>query len=550
MAHRVLLVVVLAVVLAVPVVTAQQPSPLREEVTVSIVEVPVFVSKNGVAVKGLTKDDFELRVNGKVHPIEAFDVLEFNRQTEAQIEPDRGASPLERPLTQRRLMVLLFDVSNSSQAAVWRSRAQVEKFISEASPHDVFAVAVYSKARGVRYLSPFTTDRVAVMRAVHTLTPSASGDTLGIATLENERTEWTPGTGWLSDISSYDATYNTPERDLERRATAVSGETEQITGPAVKWEKLYPSQLDVIKAGESMMGELDDRHFISALAQMADNLVPLEGVKQVILFSEGPSPVFKRDIMHYARELHGRFRKAGVVLHAVDLGGMRAPWRDTDGSSSTADELYTLALDTGGTVVANAAVNKALQVLYDMQSTMYVVAFRPPQSKKARNDIQVRVKNKGAFTDVHYRRGYSAVTADDRARSGLFLADVLLNDIPQNDISVDVAVKPGALSTVSMQVPGTELLAYDSDGPLLTLDVFLYVFDENRKVAGWSFNRLRLDVEKGRKVLEGGPYVIQERFRLEPGKYAAKALWRISGEDRRGFDRADFEVQMVAANAK
>ena len=517
--------------------SAQQ---LREEMTVNVVEVPVFVSKNGVAVKGLTKDDFELRVNGKVHPIDSFDVLEFNRQSDEQAKSTTVLTP-SRPLTQRRLMVLLFDLAHTGHNNVWRSREAVAKFVSQANENDVFSVAVYSKSLGIHYLIPFTSDRFAVMRAVQTLEPSAAGDSLGIATLasERDRTEFTPsGGGFIADAAAYAYSVDDPDRDLERRATAVEGT--DLSGK--RTVKFFESQLSVEKEGETKRRQMDDRHFNFALAEMADNLAPLAGVKQVVVLTEGPSPVFERDMQHDALLVHDKFRKAGVVLHAVDVGSMRAPWRDNDGDGGAAEELYTLALDTGGSVLASTGVDRSMAKLYDMQNVMYVLAFRPPATGRAKNDISVKVRRAGMLADVHYRRGYSVVSAEERSQSGLFLADVLLNDIPQNDMTVDVVVEAGPQTTVRMTVPGTELLAYGADGPLVTLDVFLYVFDEKRTVAGWTFKRLRLDLDRGRQTLEAGPYILQERFNLGPGKYAAKALWRISGEDRRGFDRTDFVV--------
>src|SRR5258706_6889098 len=52
-------------------------SQFKESIEVALVSVPVYVSVHNEPVRGLTRDDFELLVNGKPQEIEYFDVTEF-----------------------------------------------------------------------------------------------------------------------------------------------------------------------------------------------------------------------------------------------------------------------------------------------------------------------------------------------------------------------------------------------------------------------------------------------------------------------------------------
>src|SRR6266542_3846348 len=75
----------------------------REVQNVEVVQVPVYVSTTDGVVTGLTRDNFELRVNGKTQPFEYFDVIDFGKV-------GREAPVVHADLRQRRLYVLLFDL--------------------------------------------------------------------------------------------------------------------------------------------------------------------------------------------------------------------------------------------------------------------------------------------------------------------------------------------------------------------------------------------------------------------------------------------------------
>ena len=56
---------------------ARSGAQTRESITVEVVDVPVYVFSHGKPVRNLTKDDFELFVNGKRQTIDYFDPIEF-----------------------------------------------------------------------------------------------------------------------------------------------------------------------------------------------------------------------------------------------------------------------------------------------------------------------------------------------------------------------------------------------------------------------------------------------------------------------------------------
>jgi hypothetical protein len=372
-----------------------------------------------------------------------------------------------------------------------------------------------------------------VQRAIATLRPSIAGDAFNLATLTSERT------GLRSSMEAgIGATQASGEwgGGVEPLIMIRSRSSEMAAALIAKYDDMERQGLRVV-----------EEKGIEQLAALADRLAPLQGIKHVVLLREAQLPADGEPLSVISR-MHDRFRAAGVILDAIDLGGLRAPMDSPAKMVGTpyqdvAGSLYTLALDTGGTVIANRTdVNLALRALRQLQGITYVVGFTPPAGQKVNNSVRITVRDQRLFTSVQYRRTYSSAPRD-AAGEGLFLADVISNDIPQGGMNVDVDVQPGKEGVlVSASVPGVEILSHATDGKTL-LDVFLYVFDEKSVVAGWSHARLLVDTEKGREFLSSNPYSIRKGFALEPGRYAAKALVRVVGRDVTGFQREDFVTE-------
>src|SRR5439155_2350138 len=124
----------------------------REVQNVEVVQVPVYVSTASGVVTGLTRDNFELFVNGKPRQFDYFDVIDF-----AKIAPlATPAAPVDP--RQRRLYVLLFDLYYETPNNVHRAQRAAQELVAHAGAADVFAVATYSSNRGVDVIVPFSRD--------------------------------------------------------------------------------------------------------------------------------------------------------------------------------------------------------------------------------------------------------------------------------------------------------------------------------------------------------------------------------------------------------
>lgn len=499
---------------------------LEEQITVNVIEVPVYVTRGGNPVRGLTADDFELSVNGTRHPIKYFDVIET-----APADVRAGQLADAQRLDRRRLVLLLFDTKTTSHRGIERAKEAALTFVQEASAGETFAVARLTRS-GTQWIVPFTSDRFAVRRAIATLAPSRAGDTFHLATLPSERAGFTSGAP-VSESSS---------ATISEMATTFPTAASMFAAAAEDKEREILEQ-----------HRLDEQGRVTVqLATLADRLAPISGVKHVVFLSEGsPGGADHRQ----AREMYKRFHAAGVIFDAVAIDAIDVPnfqpasafairpkprqlWPENDKRAS----LYVLALETGGTVTKHGNIANALRELRAMQSVTYVLGFTPPSDQKSHNSVVVNVRGQPFATSVHYRRGYSPTQRRGRG-DAIFLADVLLNDIAQRGLTLDLDVQQSKGEiTVVASVPGRELLARGNDQENALLDVFFYVFDDQGVPTAWAYSQLRLDLTKGREFLESSPYTIRKTFSLASGKYTAKALVRVPDTDVAGFQKSDFEI--------
>jgi VWFA-related protein len=471
----------------------------RESVTVEVVDVPAYVTaRNGEPVTGLTREDFELYVNGKRQPIEYFDALSSSEPAAA--------------LRERRLFLLLFDVAFTHPHSIVRAQRAAAQLVSQASPGDYFAIATYTSRRGVWFAAPFTRDPVALTRAIASLNDSRSGDPLSIVmTTAERRTFESPSTGEVAVAS-----------DSGNVASRIAAETLRDVARARTLRAAEDHALD--------MGDL------------ADRLAQLEGEKHVILLSEGydgrspnPSDVRTmsalRDVTSAPWEgftslastdaelnwrildAHRRFQRANVLLHALDLEGVA-------NTLMANDELNWLVTGTGGKFIANR--NDFGRALTDLSSSLsrgYRLGFRPSSdTRDGYNKIEVKLRAPQRGFRVTHRRGFYGTPESANVKDGLYLADVLLNDVPQSGSAATLSL---AGTTLTARIPMREVAAQMPMGA--RAELLLYAFDANGKALLYHREAIPVSSTDDATIT----------LTVPEGTHVAKALLRVDG--RLGF---------------
>ena len=494
---------------------------VRDNVTVEVVQVPVYVTaSDGQPVRGLTKDSFTLLVDGHPQPIDYFDVIDF-----AAI-PGVQQVAVERPRRERRLYLFLFDITFGTPAKLVRAQKAAEEAVSHSNPAtDFFAVATYSTSRGVHFLSPFLSDRVAVTHAIFTLHGSKVQDPLGLALGSQERAQWMSAMEQGQTVSD----------SQEGLADMVSGEmADALRGGQANQDMLAVPKNRLI---ESQLHDLGD---------VAARLAGLEGQKHLVIFTEGfdstritdikarnRPPNIESQLMTLVNQMHQTFLSAGVTLDAVDIKGLRHTFADLEN-----DGLYMLARDTGGRVIANRNdLVEAVDTLMKAQRVAYVLGFRQGDRKKGR--VTVRVTGAPRGSEVSYREGFG-YAAESTAIDSLQLADIILNDVPQAGVSLQsgVTIADGA-AEVAVSFARAEVVPQLVDASP-SVEVLIYIFDASGGAVDFKSKRIALT---GPARVTTGYVTLREPFALPPGKYAAKVLLRIAGTKSMGFVKRDFAVE-------
>lgn len=498
----------------------------REAITVEVVDVPVYVFSHGKPIRDLTKDDFELFVNGKRQPIDYFDPIDA--AAEVTVPAEKGlAAPVADPRA-RRLFLLLFDLANNRPAALSRARGAAVTMVDHALPQDVFAVAI-STSRGAKFIIPFTRDRDVIRRAVLKLSPSSAHDALAISITDAERqtaAAWDPSMALTSGRGNGED----PMSDI----MAAFGPEERQ------------------RAQNLAQAQLED------VSTIAARLADLVGYKHVILFSEGfssqmfggagaPDPM----MLHALESMVQSFHAAGALLHTIDLGpvgndiitlAQTAPSYNPSNAAGTItnvrrfdeskdETLFMFAAQTGGQF--SHWTNDFTGALADLSSTVgagYRLGFKPVNPRKGANSIDVKVKNVPPGTAISFRKGFSSTPEPANTGDALLLADIIQNDIPQS--GRPPAFSFGERPFIDVVIPARQLAR--ELGAIKEAKLMLYIFDDKGDAVEYREKKISIPATPGADM------AIRQKVVLPAGKYVAKALLRVGTS--MGFAKVAFTI--------
>jgi VWFA-related protein len=529
---------------------------VREMVNVNVVEVPVtVVDSGGNPVRGLTAANFELIDNGTKRAITSFDKIDF-----ASGESMTAISPLN-PVARRQFM-LLFDLGNSSPNALTRAQEAARQFVTQnVQARDLVSVGTIEAERGFRLLTAFTTDRQLVASAIADPRAFRGNDPLQIA---NQTVTFTAD----ADLSA---------KRPPGGAGLAAGE-----GNAAATEFRREIATLTTKANEPYSRARIERS-VDALGQLAKMLRAVPGHKQVIFLSEGFDAKYLqgRDVrsaeeaateneqilrgqvynvdsdarygstsgMNILEQMAQYFRGSDVVLHAIDIQGVRVQNDVSQGARLNSNAgLFLISRPTGGDVFANANdIKQNFARLLHQQEVVYVLGFQAPTQKPgAFHTLKVRLVNVPS-AKISHRAGYYEGGGESAAERRLSNAEIIVNDIPQADVRVNAfavgfPTKGGnAQVPVILEISGADMLN-GVHGNTAGLEVYIYAFDEEGLVRDRLYQKLSFDLKKVGDKLRASGVKYYGTLSLPPGHYAVKSLVRSVETERRGFGRADVVV--------
>ena len=401
---------------------AQEAEPTlkthRPQISVNVREVVVDITvydgngyfSRGNPVRGLHKEDFEVLENGRPQTVRSFEehTSPSTEQREATLE--QTAPPAGERTATPPLSVILVDQASLGFEEQPFLLAELDRFL-QGAPGDS-PIAIFALTPNLRVVQGFTTDRAALLTAIHS-------KTFGIHPLPSPMLE----TDDENTLSTYAA--------ASLRAAASQLSSTSATGMADQLDRLDAGRL-ATQAAERTANTL------KSFQEIAHYLAALPGRKNLIwlgtTFTDRPfgldtepDPQFKRtaDLLQLARVAVFPIDAAGLVAYgpggvAVPLPGMTSAQSATAvlnqarldkslGRNAFHGTMDDIAERTGGEAYYNTnglawAMNRVVEGSAAYYSVTYSSNDREAHSGYSK--IQVRLKNRHPLWRLSYRRGY------------------------------------------------------------------------------------------------------------------------------------------------
>src|SRR5258706_2414741 len=535
---------------------------MHETVNVNIVEVPVsVVDSSGNPIRGLTAANFEVYDGGKKQAITSFDKIDFGSK-----EAVNALSPLNPAA--RRSFLLLFDLGFSTPHSLERAQDAARRFVSTAvQPRDLVGVGTIDTDRGFRLLTAFTTDHDLVASAINDprsfrgSDPLQIGNKTFVAELASGDTEFARESPAMMPMSKNDIVAKAENAETGQRLardneefvrTRVEKQIDSL-GDLAKPLRAVPGRKQVILLTEGFNAKyLQGRDARDAAANARDFAATASGQVWNIDTDAKYGNTSSQSILDRMAQA---FRNSDVVLDAIDIQGVRVQ-NDVEGSNLNSNAgLFVLSRPTGGEVFENSNDLKAsFDRMLRAQEVVYVLAFQSPTKSPGKfHDLKVKLVNSPGR--LSYRLGYYENGSESPLERSLTTAEVIVNDVPQDDVHMAAFAAPFPLGDGNSQVPvildlrGADL-ARQAKGNAVAAEIFVYAFDSDGIVRDRLYQRLTLDLSKVGDRLRSGGVRYYGTLVLPPGTYAIKSLVRAGESDKknsgdaekRGFGRVNVIV--------
>ena len=438
-----------------------------ETVDVDVVNVEVYVTdKSGRRIQGLTRDDFELRVDRQQVPVSYFYAVQAGRVLDAGASepgPDetppavRSPQPAETIPEEQRLHLVIY-VDNVNIDPLHRNRlfSHVRTFLGQhLRPADQVMVVSYDRSLHQRL--SFTSDPGLVAEALYDLeevsghAARAAGERRDLLDAIYEEANPDPREQVVARVAAHAREI---ANDLEFTVDALKEMVENLAGLPGRKAILYLSDGLAMRPGEDLFYALQERWEDSRYLLEAQSF----------------------DASRRFQELTARANAHRVTFYAVDAAGLRTyTYNDASNSSPTGgvaiDEahfanlrspLQLMAEETGGLAIVNTSRFLPLleRVAEDFES-YYSLGFVPASGDNRYRKIEVRVAGRKDLV-VRHREGYRNRPAAARMRDSTLAALRYGNE--RNDLGVELEIGSGTpgekddfLVPVVVRIPMAEL---------------------------------------------------------------------------------------------
>lgn len=524
----------------------KQPAPssdafkLRVESELVLVNV-VARDKQGKPVLDLKQGDFTVLEEGKPQKISSFDFENLDTTpliAKGPSQVDTNGMPMAPPakpiltrkdaeeaLTNKRVIVLFFDLSSMAPDELQRAVDAAKKYVQKKMTASDM-IAIISLASSLRLDQDFTNDPARLMRVLNRFVLSEGQGMDNGSTGDADGIEET-GNAYTPDETEYNQ-FNT-----DRKLQALQSVSLVLSKFNQKKSVIY---------------------FSSGMTQT--------GIENEIALRAAVNAAIKANVAIYTLDARGlEALPPGGSAQTASLRGQamysgNAIQSALDSNFASQETLTTLSADTGGKAFLDS--NDLGEVFDRVQrdtTAYYVLGYRsnnPLRDGRYRH-IQVKVSRPGMTLD--FRKGYYApkdfqhFNAEDKEQQ---MADELASDLPNTDVAVYMAASYFRLDDhrfyvpVALVVPGSQIpFTKGGDKDKASLDLIGEVLDELKRPVGSVRETVKLSLDASQEVRRKNVQY-STGFILTAGKYRFKFVIRENQSGRLG----SFETEFVVPDIK
>ena len=534
-AHRSMAAAAVVIVILCSGVMSQDSSreyTFRSATELVLVNVTVR-DKNGNPVRDLKREDFTVLEDNKPQPVVSFDlentdaVLPTAATEAALLRPAPSASAnaapslTTRPLKDRRLIILFFDLSAMQPDEIDRATTAAQNYVDKQMVA-ADLVSVVSLGSTLSVNQDFTSDRALLKKTLQAFNLGAGGGFEEGATGTTEGTSETGGSFTVDDTE-----YNIFNTD--RRLQALRSIADKLARIEEKKSLIYFSS-GMDRTGIENQSQLRSATNAAVRANLAIYTMDIRGLQALVPGGEAQNASLRGTSPYSGKSVAGQF----------------------DSNATTQETLVTLAGDTGGRAFLDS--NDFGRVFTGVQqdtSLYYLLGYH--STNTARDGrfrrITVRINRPGVKLD--FRRGYYAPadfqhsTRDDRERQ---LDEELASDLSTTDLPVYLSAAYFRIADrnfyvpVSVVVPGSQIpFIHSNDQDRATLDVLGIVTDPDKRPVGQIRDTVKLALNAS-QLVQRKNVQYNSGFVLPPGKYHLKFVVRENQSGRLGSFETDLTV--------
>jgi VWFA-related protein len=474
---------VLTTFLPAPTAGAQEQPYFIDAVVVHVVNIDVVVTDSkDRPVTGLTRDDFELLVDGEPVELSNFFAICEGRPVRVAGETDSPEAGAILPESQQLNMIVLVDDSSLHGSERREALSALRQFLGQRTGAGQRIMLVrYSD--GLEVHSELTDDPKEVMAGIDKIKSSAPGGVGRFAewsrivrSIELGAYEVEHDGMMLHEIRTYAKSLR---HDCRVKIGLLESFIDRLVGLNGRKAIVFVSDGMPMRPGESLF-ELYYSHFGgsgNAMLQASqfsirndiDGLINHANASRVTFYTLNSGGWSGNSLMN----------RAGAVTATAIISRDMAAMADMNHTET----LSEMAEDTGGKALRRASLQAFQHVAEDLDA-YYSLGFVPADPDRV-TTRSVKVKVRGKGLNLRYRRGFRALSQDEML--GYEAMADLLSGSDENPLQISIEVgsssrKDGRayIVPVTVRVP-TDGLAFIQDGNTYRASLVIHVTGEDAR---------------------------------------------------------------------